>query len=71
MRPFGLGLGHTPSDSLIHYFSDVLRSRFGYGSAYLVFHKESPLQHSRPTLGGLLEVTDFVGDSDLEKEALR
>jgi hypothetical protein len=61
-----------PSDSLIHYFSDVLRSRFGYGSAYLVFHKEEPIAAFKAnTREGLLEVTDFVGDSDLEKEALR
>ena len=61
-----------PSDALIHYFSSILRSRFGYGSAYLVFHKEEPIAAFKAnTREGLLEVTDFVGDSDLEREALR
>ena len=31
-----------PSDPLIHYYGSLLREKFGYGSAYLVFHREEP-----------------------------
>ncbi len=61
-----------PSDELIHYFGSMLRERFGYGSAYMVFHKEEPIAAFKAnTRDGVIEVTDFVGDSKLEKEALR
>ena len=61
-----------PSDPLIHYFGSILRERFGFGSAYLVFHKEEPIAAFKAnTRNSTIEVTDFVGDSDLEKEALR
>ena len=61
-----------PSDPLIHYFGSLLRERFGFGSAYMVFHKEEPIAAFKAnTKDGVIEVTDFVGDSDLEKEALR
>ena len=61
-----------PSDPLIHYFGSLLRERFGFGSAYMVFHKEEPIAAFKAnTKDGVIEVTDFVGDSELEKEALR
>ena len=61
-----------PSDSLIHYFGGILREKFGFGSAYLVFHKEEPIAAFKAnTRNGTIDVTDFVGDSELEKEALR
>ena len=61
-----------PSDPLIHYFGSLLRERFGYGSAYLVFHKEEPIAAFKAnTRNDKIELTDFVGDSDLEKEAIR
>ncbi|MEC7532742.1 MAG: hypothetical protein VX557_04685, partial [Candidatus Thermoplasmatota archaeon] len=61
-----------PSDPLIHYFGGLLRERFGFGSAYLVFHKEEPIAAFKAnTRNATIDVTDFVGDSELEKEALR
>ena len=61
-----------PSDPLIHYFGGLLRERFGFGSAYLVFHKEEPIAAFKAnTRKDTIELTDFVGDSDLEKEAIR
>jgi len=61
-----------PSDPLIHYYGSLLRERFGYGSAYLVFHREEPVAAFKAnTREGVIHITDFVGDSDLEKEALR
>jgi hypothetical protein len=61
-----------PSDPLIHYFGSMLRERFGYGSAYLVFHKEEAVAAFKAnTREGVIHVTDFVGDSNLEKESLR
>jgi hypothetical protein len=61
-----------PSDPLVHYFGSLLRERFGFGSAYMVFHKEEPIAAFKAnTKDGVIEVTDFVGDSELEKEALR
>ena len=61
-----------PSDPLIHYFGSLLRERFGFGSAYLVFHKENPIAAFKAnTRNNKIELTDFVGDSELEKEAIR
>tara|TARA_B100001769_G_scaffold231901_1_gene194748 strand:- start:64 stop:702 length:639 start_codon:yes stop_codon:yes gene_type:complete len=61
-----------PSDPLIHYYGSLLREKFGYGSAYLVFHREEPVAAFKAnTRAGVIQITDFVGDSDLEKEALR
>ena len=61
-----------PSGPLIHYYGSLLRERFGYGSAYLVFHREEPVAAFKAnTREGVIHITDFVGDSDLEKEALR
>ena len=61
-----------PSDPLLHYFGSLLRERFGFGSAYLVFHKENPIAAFKAnTRNNKIELTDFVGDSELEKEAIR
>jgi hypothetical protein len=61
-----------PSDNLIHYFGGILRERFSFGSAYMVFHNEEAIAAFKAnTRDGTIEITDFVGDSDLEKEALR
>ncbi|MDP7002667.1 MAG: DEAD/DEAH box helicase [Candidatus Thalassarchaeaceae archaeon] len=61
-----------PSDPLVHYFGGLLRERFGFGSAYLVFHNEEPIAAFKAnTRKDTIEITDFVGDSELEKEAIR
>ena len=61
-----------PSDPLIHYFGSLLRERFGFGSAYLGFHKEEPIAAFKAnTRNATIEITDFVGDSELEREAIR
>ena len=61
-----------PSDPLIHYYGSILREKFGFGSAYLVFHREEPIAAFKAnTREGVIRITDFVGDSELEKEALR
>ena len=61
-----------PSDIMIHYFGGLLRERFAFGSAYMVFHNEEAIAAFKANMrGGTIEVTDFVGDSELEKEALR
>ena len=63
----GLVAPFRPTDS-----GSLLRERFGFGSAYLVFHKEEPIAAFKAnTRNATIEVTDFVGDSELEKEALR
>ena len=61
-----------PSDNLIHYFGGILRERFSYGSAYMVFHNEEAIAAFKANnRDGTIEVTDVVGDSELETAALR
>ena len=68
MRDFVL----PPSDPLLPYFQSLLRERFGYGSAYMVFWNEEPIAAFKAnTRNDVIDVTDFVGDSEREKEALR
>ena len=68
MRDFVL----PPSDPLLPYFQSLLRERFGYGSAYMVFWNEEPIAAFKAnTRNDVIDVTDFVGDSEKEKEALR
>ncbi|MEC7704359.1 MAG: hypothetical protein VX906_03850, partial [Candidatus Thermoplasmatota archaeon] len=68
MRDFVL----PPSDPLLPYFQSLLRERFGFGSAYMVFWNEEPIAAFKAnTRNDVIDVTDFVGDSDHEKEALR
>ena len=51
-----------PSDPLIHYYGSLLREKFGYGSAYLVFHREEPVAAFKAnTRAGVIQITDFVG----------
>ncbi len=52
-----------PSDNLSPYFSDILRQRFGFGSAYLVFRNaEAVAAFKANTREKVIEVTDFVGE---------
>ena len=68
MRDFVL----PPSDPLLPYFQSLLRERFGFGSAYMVFWNEEPIAAFKAnTRNDIIDVTDFVGDSEKEKEALR
>ncbi|MEE2747260.1 MAG: hypothetical protein VX473_02195 [Candidatus Thermoplasmatota archaeon] len=68
MRDFVL----PPSDPLLPYFQSLLRERFGFGSAYMVFWNEEPIAAFKAnTRNDVIDVTDFVGDSEREKEALR
>jgi hypothetical protein len=68
MRDFVL----PPSDPLSPYFASLLRERFGYGSAYLVFHKEEPIAAFKAnTREGVIHITDLVTDPKLEKQSLR
>ncbi len=68
MRDFVL----PPSDQLSPYFASLLRERFGFGSAYLVFHNEDAIAAFKAnTRNDVIDVTDFVTDPKLEKEAVR
>tara|TARA_B100000315_G_scaffold250849_1_gene284462 strand:- start:2060 stop:7351 length:5292 start_codon:yes stop_codon:yes gene_type:complete len=68
MRDFVL----PPSDPLAPYFAKLLRERFGFGSAYLVFFDEEPIAAFKAnTRENIIDVTDLVSDPKLEKEALR
>jgi hypothetical protein len=68
MRDFVL----PPSDPLAPYFASLLRERFGFGSAYLVFYDEEPIAAFKAnTRENLIDVKDIVADPKLEKEALR
>jgi len=68
MRDFVL----PPSDPLSPYFASLLRERFGYGSAYLVFHEEEPIAAFKAnTREGVIHITDLVTDPKLEKQSLR
>ncbi len=68
MRDFVL----PPSDPLSLYFSGILRERFGFGSAYLVFYDEEPVAAFKAnTRNKIIEVKDIVCDPKLEKEVLR
>ena len=68
MRDFVL----PPSDPLLPYFSGILRERFGFGSAYMVFHQEEPIAAFKAnTRNEVFDVTDFNGDPEKEKQALR
>ncbi len=52
-----------PSDNLAPYFADILRQRFGFGSAYLVFRNAEPVAAFKAnTREKIIEVTDFVGE---------
>jgi len=68
MRDFVL----PPSDPLAPYFASLLRERFGFGSAYLVFHNEEPIAAFKAnTRENIIDVKDIVADPKLEIQALR
>ncbi len=59
MRDFVL----PPSDPLMPYFGDILRQRFGFGSAYLVFKNETPVAAFKAnTRNRVIDITDYVGE---------
>ena len=51
-----------PSDPIAPYFADVLKQRFGFGSAYLVFHNAEPVAAFKAnTRDKIIDVTDYEG----------
>ena len=51
-----------PSDPIAPYFADVLKQKFGFGSAYLVFHNAEPVAAFKAnTRDKIIEVTDYEG----------
>jgi hypothetical protein len=52
-----------PSDPLTPYFGDVLKQKFGFGSAYLVFRNSEPVAAFKAnTRNKQIDVTDYVGE---------
>ena len=61
MRDFVL----PPSDPLNPYFSDICRQRFGFGTAYLVFHNGEPVAAFKAnTRNATIDVTDWEAGKD-------
>jgi ATP-dependent Lhr-like helicase len=51
-----------PSDPIAPYFSDVLKQKFGFGSAYLVFRNAEPVAAFKAnTRDKIIEVTEYEG----------
>ena len=51
-----------PSDPIAPYFSDILKQRFGFGSAYLVFRNAEPVAAFKAnTRNKEIDVTDYEG----------
>ena len=51
-----------PSDPIAPYFSDVLKQKFGFGSAYLVFRNAEPVAAFKAnTRNKTIDVTDYEG----------
>ncbi len=51
-----------PSDPIAPYFADVLKQRFGFGSAYLVFQNAEPVAAFKAnTRDKTIDVTDYEG----------
>jgi ATP-dependent Lhr-like helicase len=51
-----------PSDPIAPYFADVLKQKFGFGSAYLVFHNAEPVAAFKAnTRDKVIDVTDYEG----------
>ena len=51
-----------PSDPIAPYFSEVLKQRFGFGSAYLVFRNAEPVAAFKAnTRDKIIDVTDYEG----------
>ena len=58
IRDFGL----PPSDPISPYFADVLKEKFGFGSAYLVFKIAEPVAAFQAnTRNKIIEVKDYEG----------
>ena len=60
-----------PSDPIAPYFSEVLKQKFGFGSAYLVFRNAEPVAAFKAnTRDKIIDVTDYEGsekDGELSK----
>ena len=51
-----------PSDPIAPYFADVLKQKFGFGSAYLVFRNAEPVAAFKAnTRDKIIDVTDYEG----------
>ena len=51
-----------PSDPIAPYFADVLKQKFGFGSAYLVFRNAEPVAAFKAnTRDKVIDVTDYEG----------
>ena len=51
-----------PSDPIAPYFADVLKQKFGFGSAYLVFRNAEPIAAFKAnTRNKTIEITDYEG----------
>ena len=60
-----------PSDPVMPYFSDICRQKFGFGTAYLVFHNEEPVAAFKAnTRHATIDVTDWEAGKE-ESQAWR
>ena len=51
-----------PSDPIAPYFADIMKERFGFGSAYLVFKNAEPIAAFKAnTRNKIIEVKDYEG----------
>jgi len=51
-----------PSDPIAPYFSDILKEKFGFGSAYLVFKNAEPIAAFKAnTRNKIIEIKDYEG----------
>ena len=51
-----------PSDPIAPYFTDIMKERFGFGSAYLVFRNAEPVAAFKAnTRNKIIDVKDFEG----------
>ncbi|RJU93665.1 MAG: hypothetical protein DWC03_04320 [Candidatus Poseidoniales archaeon] len=51
-----------PSDPIAPYFADIMKERFGFGSAYLVFRNAEPVAAFKAnTRNKIIDVKDYEG----------
>ncbi|MGB1476137.1 MAG: hypothetical protein ACPG73_08085, partial [Candidatus Poseidoniaceae archaeon] len=51
-----------PSDPIAPYFTDIMKERFGFGSAYLVFRNAEPVAAFKAnTRNKIIDVKDYEG----------
>ena len=51
-----------PSDPIAPYFADIMKERFGFGSAYLVFRNAEPVAAFKAnTCNKIIDVKDYEG----------